>query len=208
MKNIRFLLLLMTMNYAVAQNHRIPLALDSTNTEVFNREVSFDEGVVYLDVKPNAGFLWFKGIYFKNGRIELDIKGRDVKVRSFVGVAFHAQDQNTYESVYFRPFNFNSPQMKTHAVQYISIPGNDWYELRQKYPDKYEAEVVPPPGAEDWFHVSVVVDYPNIKVYVNDAEKPCLEVNQISTTQEGKLGLWLGNNSNGWFKNIRIYPAD
>jgi len=35
------------MNYAVAQNHRIPLALDSTNTEVFNREVSFDEGVVY-----------------------------------------------------------------------------------------------------------------------------------------------------------------
>jgi len=67
---------------------------------------------------------------------------------------------------------------------------------------------VPPPGAEDWFHVSVVVDYPNIKVYVNDEEKPCLEVNQISTTQEGKLGLWLGNNSNGWFKNIRIYPAD
>ncbi len=85
----------MTMNYAVAQNHRIPLALDSTNMEVFNREVSFDEGVVYLDVKPNAGFLWFKGIYFKNGRIELDIKGRDVKVRSFVGVAFNAQDQNT-----------------------------------------------------------------------------------------------------------------
>ncbi|MGA0414776.1 MAG: hypothetical protein ACO3MZ_02440 [Flavobacteriaceae bacterium] len=37
MKNIRFLLLLMTMNYAVAQNHHIPLALDSTNTEVFNR---------------------------------------------------------------------------------------------------------------------------------------------------------------------------
>src|SRR5688500_2899689 len=36
--------------------------------------------------------VYFQGVEFANGTIELDMKGRDVQGASFVGVAFHGVD--------------------------------------------------------------------------------------------------------------------
>lgn len=44
------------------------------------------------------------------GVIEIDLKGKNVKQRSFVGVAFNVVDAKTFEAVYFRPFNFQADE--------------------------------------------------------------------------------------------------
>jgi hypothetical protein len=68
--------------------------------------------------------LILSGIDFSNGVIEFDVKGKNVVQQSFVGVAFHHQDEKTFDAVYFRPFNFSNPDTarRRRAVQYISMP--------------------------------------------------------------------------------------
>lgn len=71
--------------------------------------------------------------------------------RKALCIAFHGVNDTAYESVYFRPFNFQVEDTvrKKHAVQYISLPKFDWEYLRETYPDKYEhslLKVVDPPN--------------------------------------------------------------
>lgn len=171
---------------------------------VYNREVSFDSGQIYLNSNAGDGVLWLNKADFRNGVIELDIKGKDARGQSFVGIAFHGTGNDTFDGIYFRPFNFKSPERKSHSVQYISVPENDWSVLRQKFPGKYESEISPAPDPNEWFHAKIVVDGPVIKVYVNDSENAALEVNKISDQAEGMIGLWVGHGSEGWFKNFTI----
>lgn len=171
----------------------------------FNREVKYgDDQVIYLNAKPNDGLLWLKDTDFTNGTIDLDIKGKDTRGQSFVGIAFHGQDNETFDAVYFRPFNFNVAERKSHSVQYISMPQYDWKKLRENFPGKYENQIASPPGANDWFHAKIVVENASIKVFVNGSKDPSLEVDKISDSKSGKVGLWVGNGSDGWFKNVEI----
>ena len=57
---------------------------------------------------------------------------------------------------------------------------------------------------EGWFHAKVVVDATNIAVYVNDDKEPSLVVKPISNRTTGKIGFWVGNNSDGDFSNLTI----
>jgi hypothetical protein len=80
------------------------------------------------------GIAWLKGIEFTNGTIEVDLRGKDLFQRSFVGIAFHGVDTTNYDAVYFRPFNFRSDDSvrRIHAVQYIHPPKLDWFVLSSK----------------------------------------------------------------------------
>jgi len=175
---------------------------------VFNRNVSYDDSVIYLNARDNDGLLWLNGANFNNGTIELDMKGKDAQGQSFVGIAFHGLDNKTFDAVYFRPFNFKNPDRNSHSIQYISMPDNDWSLLRNTFPGKYENTLNPVPDPDNWFHVKIVVNYPEVKVYVNDSEKPSFEIELISTRKNGKIGVWVGNGSEGWFKNFRIVATD
>ena len=168
-----------------------------------NREVIIDS-CVFLNSKPGDGVLYLKGTEFKNGTIELDIKGENNPGQSFVGLAFHGANDSTFDAVYFRPFNFKNPQRSSHSVQYISMPQHDWYNLRSEHPGEYENTIVPAPDPENWFHATIVVNYPAIQVFVNNSDTPSLTVDQISPQQKGWIGFWVGNNSKGWFKNLKI----
>jgi hypothetical protein len=138
-----------------------------------------------------------------DGHIDLDIKGKDVAGQSFVGMAFHGAGDEDYEAVYFRPFNFRSPERKDHAVQYISKPEYDWSTLRKNFPGKYENPLEPAPDPNDWFHVRIEIEFPMVRVYVNNSAQPALEVEQISTRKDGKLGLWV-DSDDGWFRNVVV----
>jgi len=169
-----------------------------------NCQTIFDKDVIHLtNTSQKTALLWLNNMDLKNGIIELDIKGKEPEGQSFLGIAFHASDNDTYDAIYFRPFNFMSPERKEYAVQYINIPGNDWDVLREKHPGKYENDIHPASDPNDWFHAKIVINYPDIKVYVNGAEEPTLEVEQISKRTNGKFGLWL-DSEDGWFKNITI----
>jgi hypothetical protein len=176
---------------------------DTAKWQKVNRNFNFNESV-YLDSKPGDGLLILKGYNFKNGRIELDIRGKDDRGKSFVGFAFHGLNDSTYEAVYFRPFNFQSAERSSHSVQYISHPMYTWYLLREKHPNMYENIVNPVPDPNNWFNATIIIEYPVIKVFVNNSTEPSLSINQLGSRKEGWIGFWVGNFSEGWFKNLKI----
>ncbi len=184
--------------------------LSQNKITVFNRELTKSTDVnfkaVHLSAKGDDGIAWLNGLDFSNGVIEIDIKGKDVLQESFVGIAFHGVDEKILDAIYFRPFNFQSRDSirKIHAVQYVSHPDFPWHVLREKYNGKYEKSIASAPSANSWFHAKIVVEYPTIKVFVNNNFEPSLTVDQLSQRTSGKLGLWVGNNSDGDFANLTL----
>lgn len=164
---------------------------------------------VRLSEAAGEGPAYLPGIEFANGTIELDIKGKDVQGASFVGVAFHGVDGTAYDAIYFRPFNFKTedPARALRAVQYVSHPAHPWQKLRADHPGQYEKPVKPVPDPNAWFHARVVVASPRVSVFVDEANEPCLTVNQLSDRKKGLVGVWVGNTSGGDFASFKIVPA-
>lgn len=151
-----------------------------------------------------------RDIEFTSGVIEFDALGQsDPPQSNFLGVAFRFVDRENYDAVYFRPFNFRAddPVRRIHAVQYISHPGNPWYDLRKNQPQKYEQPIHPPPDGDAWFHVRIVVEKPRLRVYVNDAREPSLSVEELSPREGGGIGLWVGPGRGGHIANLKITAA-
>lgn len=181
-----------------------------TGYTVVNRKLTDDgKGIIYLNGAEGPGVAWIKGLAFSSGTIEFDIKGKNVQQQSFVGFAFHGVNDSTYEAVYFRPFNFRStdPVRKGHAVQYVADPNFDWPVLREKYPNKYEQPVNPVPDPNDWFHTRITVTPDKIEVFVNGNEKPSLVVKPLVHNSGRLTGFWVGNGSDGTWRDLRVNGA-
>jgi hypothetical protein len=158
--------------------------------------------------KAGPGVLWIQGSDFGEGTIEVEVRGRDVLQQSFLGVAFHAKDNDTYEAVYLRPFNFRAddPDRHQHAVQYISVPDYDWPRLRKEFPEEFENPVDASLVPTDWVPLRIVVKGKTIQIYAGRVTSPTLEVRKLGQQERGMIGLWVGNNSNGDFANLRVTP--
>lgn len=182
--------------------------------KVVNRAATIAEvngkRAVKLDEHAGMGVVWLDGYDLENGVIDIDILGRSQPVQgSFVGVAFHAIDAKTYESVYFRPFNFQAPDPERHghAVQYVSHPRWPWQVLRSEHPGKYEQAVVQRLDGDQWFHARIVIERPKVSVFVNAATTPCLVVNELGDLSHGSVGLWVGEGSGGYFANLHVLQS-
>lgn len=125
------------------------------NLQVRNRTLSLSEGgkSVKLSEDKDDGLAWIKNVVFSNGTIDVDLKGRDVLQKSFIGIAFHGVSDSLYDAIYFRPFNFHAKDSirKIHAVQYISHPEFGWERLRTERNGEFEKALVNPPDANAWF---------------------------------------------------------
>ena len=152
-----------------------------------------------------TGLAYLKDVTFSTGRIDVDLRGKDVFQKSFIGIAFHGVDTITTDIIYFRPFNFQStdPVRKIHAVQYVSEPEFPWHKLREEKNGVYEKAATPAPAASDWFHATIVVEETQIRVYVTNAVNPSLTVNKLNSRRDGKIGLW-NNGLEGDFANLTI----
>lgn len=178
---------------------------DSTKWEHFDRDVRFDS-IVTFNAKEGEGTVWLKDYSFSNGRIEVDLKGKNLQGQSFLGIAFHVADSKTFDAIYFRPFNFFNAERNTHSVQYISMPDHPWQQLREKFPNKYESKISNPPNPDDWFHAVIEINFPTISVFVNNEKVASLVIEQLSIQKTGSVGLWVGHMSEGKFKNLKITP--
>lgn len=159
---------------------------------------------VYLTSANGDGIAWVEGSDFSEGEIEVQVRGRDRPGASFVGVAFRGKGETTYEAVYLRPFNFRNPARKNHALQYISMPRHDWSALRNSHPGKYESSLDPAPEPESWVTLRLVVSADSLAVHINDSDTPELEVDLIGEQRLGKVGLWVGNGSDGEFRRLVV----
>ncbi|WP_164851192.1 family 16 glycoside hydrolase [Larkinella soli] len=186
---------------------------DKQAFQVQNRSLSpIREGgkeAVRFDEKPGDGVAWIEKETFGEGVIEVDIRGKDMLQKSFVGIAFHGTDDRTFDAVYFRPFNFRAsdPVRRVHAVQYMSLPDFDWQRLRKERTDQFEKAVEPAPDPNGWFHARIVVEGKQVSVFVDGSAAPSLVVTKLNDRRTGRIGLWVGNESGGDFANLKITSA-
>lgn len=181
---------------------------DNKSWKLYNRNCSKSGDVnnisVSFDAKEGDGLAIFQNLEFENGVIEFDVKGKDVLQKSFVGMAFHIQDENTFNAVYFRPFNFEKPERAGHSVQYICHPEFTWNKLRNDFSEQFENPVTPIPNPNEFFHAIIVISWPIVKVFVQDSTNPSMEVTMKSEFKKGKIGFWVGNGSDGTFKSLLV----
>ncbi|MDD5151972.1 MAG: DUF1080 domain-containing protein, partial [Flavobacterium sp.] len=141
-----------------------------------------------------------------NGTIKIEMRGKNVVQRSFIGIAFHGQDDTTYDAVYCRPFNFLATDSvrKIHAIQYVSHPIYTWKKLREERNGIFEKEIKNPPNPNGWFTMTLIVENKTIKAFINDSKVPSLEVEKLNNIQSGKLGIFVGGGSGGDFRSIEV----
>lgn len=216
MKNILlfFLCSLVTLTAGFAQKkQQINLleALKQGNLNVVHRQIApledVDKKGVRLSQEREEGLAWLKGVKFSEGTIEFDVRGQDVFQQSFVGVAFHAQNDSTYDAIYFRPFNFYAKDSVRyiHAVQYIAHPNYPWKKLREERNAQFEKAIPNAPNPNEWFHARVVVKGKSVQVFVNDRKEAVLKVEKLSAFGNGQIGLFVGDGSGGDFANLVIH---
>jgi hypothetical protein len=173
--------------------------------------VEDSQRVVRLKPKGKAktpsdiGLAVMEGVDFAEGTLEIDLRGKGKHEASFLGLAFSVVDGNTFEAVYFRPFNFmrEGPSFRAHAVQYVAWPDHTWEKLRKGKPGRYEATVQPVPDPSGWFHARIEVAKEKVSVWVDSAKAPCLVVERLARRPKGKVGLWV-DSKEGAFRNLTI----
>jgi hypothetical protein len=138
------------------------------------------------------GIAWLSGVDFTKGTIDIDLRGRNIFLQSFMGIAFHGLDTLQYEVVYFCPFRFRDSDEVTrkYSVKYMSLPGKDYLTLRKEFPGVYENQIASAPSGDEWFHARIVVDADSVAVFINHTETPCLKVRRLGQLKSGKIGLW------------------
>jgi len=184
---------------------------DARKLRVVNREATKiqERNGLRLSAAPGNGVAWVEGTDFQSGTIEVDIRGQEIMQQLYVGVAFHRKDDDSYEAVYLRPFNFrvSDPVRKQHAVQYIMLPDFDWPRLRKEFPEEFENPVDPSIVPTDWVKLRVVVQGSKVQIYVGRIKEVTLQVRKLGSMDGGQVGLWVGNGSGGDFANLVVTPT-
>lgn len=186
-------------------------ALQEQQIEVVNRTLSVyknQSGAVEMNAAQGDGLAILTEFEFEKGTIEVELKGENSPGRSFIGIAFNIEDGETFEAVYFRPFNFVADEQirKDHMVQYICHPDHTWSKLREERTGEFENEISAPPNPNDWFNVIIEISDNEVVVLVDMIALPVLEIDRLSETKSQKIGLWTGNGSSGRFRNLVIHP--
>jgi hypothetical protein len=207
---------LMTMSSFSQQSMLINLheQVQQKNMDVFNRDLSLLQEPSYEGIRLNKstgeGIAWLKGVIFSNGIVDFDVRGEDVKQHSFVGIAFHGKDNETFDAIYLRPFQFRAKEevLRNRSIQYISLPEFTWQKLREDTPGKYEQAVKPSPDPNAWVHMRVVIQGDSVSTYINNSVQPCLVVKLLSSFKSGSIGFYVADTSGGDFANLRITKTD
>jgi len=177
-----------------------------------NREATVLAGsdAVRVTAASGIGLIWIDGTDLVNGTIEAHLCGRDVQAESFVGIAFHRRNDEQYEAVYLRPFNFHSSSADRarHAVQYVAMPSDDYSHLRQRSPGEFESSVDPSAVPTGWNRLRLVVGHGRVQVFVGQADTSVLDVRALQPAGGGLVGLYVDNGSDGVFANLRINRTD
>ena len=160
---------------------------------------------------PNATSLAvIKNALLRDGTISVDLAGQPAAgagegARGFIGIAFRIQPDGSYEYIYLRPTNGRADDQvrRNHSTQYSSYPNFDFARSRQEAPEKYESYVDLEPGV--WTKYRIEVDGRKARLYVHDADQPCLIVNDLKLEpREGGVALWVGPGTEGYFSNLKI----
>jgi hypothetical protein len=155
----------------------------------FIRQQGFYHGLMRL----NSGNAVLKDVTFSDGTIEFDV---NTIGRGAPGIGFRQQDDANFELLYLRP-DPACPAFRA-CVQYAPwVRGVLLWDLFPQYQARAQLR------ENGWNHIKMVVSGRRMKMFVNDAASPTLEVGRL----EGdaiKGGLRL--QGPGTFANLVITP--
>lgn len=177
---------------------------------VHNRTLSIQktqaDSYINLSQGKGEGLFWLPLKNFRNGSITVEMRGINVPQQSFIGLAFGGQNDSTFEAVYCRPFNFLSSDSvkRVHSIQYIAHPRYTWMLLREQYNGQFENEIQNPPNPDDWFRMRIEINDTSVTAFINHESRPSLQIKRLTSNQNGKIGLFVGNNSGGDFRFVSI----
>ncbi|MGD8428152.1 MAG: hypothetical protein PVH63_10990 [Balneolaceae bacterium] len=121
------------------------------------------------------------GPELKNGIIEFDIAFSGE--RGFTGVSWRRVDSNNFEYFYVRPHQSGKPDANQYTPVFNGITGWQLY-----YGDGYAAPIDYPP--HHWIHVRIVSWEGQAKIYIDDMNKPAIEVPELKRKPvSGGMGL-------------------
>jgi hypothetical protein len=159
-----------------------------------------------------ATIVKLKGSDFQNGTIEVKILSRLMKnapafARGFIGVAFRIGEKNEkFESIYIRPTNGRADDQirRNHSIQYFAFPDYRFDKLRKTDPEKYESYA--DMALNEWITMRIEVEGKKAKLYLHNNKQPSLIVNdlKLGNNSSGGIGLWIGNFTEGYFKDLKI----
>jgi hypothetical protein len=198
------------------------IKLDKNNLEASKTFMSFEkmDGKEVLKVVIDTTiktfdeptFVKIRDLNLKNGTIEVKVLSRLLKnapasARGFIGLAFRIGENNSkFESVYIRPTNgrVDDQVRRNHSIQYFSFPDYKFDRLRKESPEKYESYA--DMGLNEWITMRIEVQGSKAQLYLNNNKQPSLIVNdlKLGETQSGTIGLWVGNWTEGYFKDLKV----
>lgn len=151
------------------------------------------------------------GSDFRDGVIEAQLAGTPHVdalefSRGFVGIAFRVQPGGSrFECFFLRPSNGRADDQlrRNHSTQYVSYPDYPWDRLRRESPGVYESYADLVPGV--WTKIKIVVSGIRAQLHVNDAEQPCLVVNDLKHGETaGQIALWVGSGTDAYFSQVVV----
>ncbi|MCZ6893906.1 MAG: hypothetical protein O7H40_07665 [Gammaproteobacteria bacterium] len=128
--------------------------------------------------------------------------------RAFVGIAFRVQDDpQHFKKLYLRLANGRAENQlqRNHSTQFESLPDHPWHRLRKETPALFESYVDLEEGI--WTTVRIEVRRDRAKLFVHGDAQPALVVSgSLLEPSRGKIGLWVGLATKGYFRNLQITP--
>jgi hypothetical protein len=172
------------------------VSLDSDRWNVAAGEVTERYGRECL-----AGAAVLGNVEFENGIIEVDVVTDGS--RSYPGIVFRLQSQESYERVYIRPHRGG---LYPDAVQYTPIfnriagwqlYNGEGYTALAEFPE------------EEWFTLKLEVKGAQARVFIGDSAQPALEIHELKHgVSRGALGLLGPADETSCFSNFRYTLTD
>jgi hypothetical protein len=131
--------------------------------------------------------------------------------RGFVGLSFHiTPDFASHETVYLRMTNgrLNVPPPPeprfSRAIQYVADPGFHFSDSRERFPGRYEKGADVAVGR--WHRLQLEIAGPRLRALVDGIEVLVVEDLHFAG-RRGPVGLFVGDGSRGYFRELRIRAA-
>jgi len=136
-----------------------------------------------------VGYLWLDGVTFRDGTVEVELKGTGV-----FGIALG--DPKEPEQVVVRPALFG--KAGAAAIEYIPAAGHGQAVS--------SPNVKSPIRADDWFAVKVDVKAKELRVFVGESSESSLTIARKS--RPGSVGINIHEGGEGSFADFKVTPFD
>ncbi|MDR6806116.1 hypothetical protein J2Y45_003308 [Dyadobacter sp. BE34] len=173
----------------------VTLTAENWDAPGANAEFLTHEGRPALKILPKPGQVVLKNTKFSNGTIEFDYIPTDQRFSSFY---FRYKDSKETELFYFRT-QLAGDSTAIEAVQYSpAIDGVNLWDLLPQYQGKANFQ------NKTWNHVKLIASGHQLRVFVNDTQRPTMEVPRMEgNVTEGTLAF----EGEGIVSNLVIKPG-